>query len=198
MLHRIRLAMASGSFSMLQGIVEVDEAYIGGKKRSKSKSQRAALKPFSRDQTAVLGMVERKGNVRAFVLPSARPGHADVLPRLRATVHHDATLYSDTSVLYTNAAEHFLYHDSVNHSVEEYVRGAVHTNTIENFWSVLKRTLGGTYISVRPWQLHAYLDEQIFRYNERENTDGPRFAKALDGAFGKRVTYKTLTGKAKA
>jgi hypothetical protein len=120
-----------------------------------------------------------------------------MLPVLRESIHHDATLYTDSAQLYTHINEYFLKHASVNHSALEYVRGSVHTNTIESFWAVLKRTIGGTYIAPRPWHLDRYLDEQIFRFNERKNDDGPRFVKAVKGADGKRLTYKSLTAKPK-
>ncbi len=83
----------------------------------------------------------------------------------------------------------------MNHSIEEYARGNVHTNTIEGFWSVLKRTIGGTYTHVLPRHLDRYLAEQVFRFDERKNADGLCFAKATKGADGKRLTYKALTTK---
>jgi hypothetical protein len=95
---------------------------------------------------------------------------------------------------FTYIGKEFANHDWVNHSLE-YVRGNVHTNNIECFWSVLRRTLGGTYIHVSPRHLQRYLGEQVFRFNERKNDDGPRFKEALKGADSKRLTYKNLTAK---
>jgi len=196
MLHRIREAMQADDSSPLTGTVEVDEAYIGGKWHNKSLRARKALgrKAFMRDgKTAVLGMVQRKGKVRAWAV--ADTTHKTVLPKLRDSIHHDATLYTDESMLYKHVNEFFLHHASVNHSIEEYVRGNVHTNSIESFWAVLKRTIGGTYTHVAPEHLDRYLAEQIFRFDERENDDGPRFVKATKGADGKRLTYKALVAK---
>lgn len=147
----------------------------------------------------VIGMVERnrpdgrKGRVRAFAVPGM--SHKALLPVLKKSIHQDATLYTDESQLYVHISEFFLKHASVNHSVKEYVKGNVHTNNIECFWSVLKRTIGGTYTHVSPRHLDRYLAEQVFRFNERENDDGPRFVKAAKGADGKRLTYKALTAK---
>jgi hypothetical protein len=107
-------------------------------------------------------------------------------------------VFTDSAPGFAHLDEHFIRHEAVNHGLDEYVRGEVHTNTIENFWSVLKRMLSGTYISVDAKHLAKYVEEEIFRYNERENEDGPRFVKAVKGAEGKRLTYKTLIGKAGA
>lgn len=196
MLHRIRTSLANESFDQLRGIIEADETYIGGSYRSKPKRIRKdrtlASQRFT-NKTAVLGMVERGGRVRAYVLPA--PTSREIVPRLRAQVHQDATLFTDSAPTYKDIDEYFLRHDAVNHSLDEYVRGEVHTNTIENFWSVLKRMLAGTYISVQPKHLAKYIEEEIFRYNERENEDGPRFVKAVKGADGKRLTYRALTSK---
>ncbi|HVN68184.1 MAG TPA: IS1595 family transposase, partial [Candidatus Binatia bacterium] len=179
MLHRIRTALANDSFDQLRGIIETDETYVGGSYTSKPKRVRRnrtlASKRFE-NKTAVLGMVERGGRVRAMVLPTST--RRELLPRLRDHVHQDATVFTDANPSYRDLDEMFLRHDSVNHTLEEYVRGEVHTNTIENFWSVLKRMLGGTYIAVDAKHLAKYIEEEIFRYNERENTDGPRFVKA--------------------
>jgi transposase-like protein len=203
MLHRIREAMQDQTFSMLTGTVEIDEAYIGGKYRNKSLAKRKKLreqreargltKAHFEEKTAVLGMVERGGRVRAWSVPEV--SHKTLLPKLGASIHHDATVYTDSSGLYTHINEYFLHHSSVNHSIEEYVRGNVHTNNIECFWAVLKRTIGGTYIHVHPRHLDRYLAEQVYRFDERQNDDGPRFAKAVKRADGRRLTWKVLTDK---
>jgi transposase-like protein len=194
MLHRIRETMGTRTFERkFSGVVEADETYIGGKVKNKSKSERRKLRgKGTDDKTAVFGMVERGGNVVAYTVPNAQLD--TLLPILRRHVHHDATLYTDAARTYWSMDEHFLIHQMVNHHVNEYVRGAVHTNTVENFWSCLKRTLAGTYIAARPFHLDAYLAEQIFRYNERDDNDGGRFVKALKGADGKRLTYAAVTG----
>lgn len=195
MLARIRLAMESEGFEPLSGTVEVDETYMGGEWKNKPKRVRKGLSPTEhwKAKTMVFGMVERKGRVRAWTVPDK--SHKTLLPKLRASIHHDATVYTDGSEIYRHINEFFLTHSSVNHSIEEYVRGNVHTNNIECFWAVLKRTIGGTYTHVHPRHLDRYLAEQVFRFDERENQDGPRFAKATRGAEGRRLTYKALTAK---
>lgn len=198
MLHRIREAMQADEFEPLRGIIEVDEAYIGGKWDNKPMKVRRAAGPEGRkkaweSKTQVLGMVQRGGRVRAWTVPSGRG--ETLLPKLRKSIHHDATVYTDENYVYKHINEYFLQHSTVNHSLEEYVRGNVHTNNIECFWAVLKRTIGGTYTHVDPRHLDRYLAEQVFRFDERENTDGPRFAKAVKRAEGRRLTYKTLTTK---
>lgn len=193
-LHRVRLAMKNESFRKLAGTVEADESYIGGKTHNKPLYIRRQLRDGNptADKTMVFGMVERGGDVRAMTMPGSKPKLPTILPVLRKNVHEDATFYTDSAQLYTHINEYFLNHSSVNHSALEYVRGSVHTNTIESFWAVLKRTIGGTYIAPRPWHLDRYLDEQIFRFNERKNDDGPRFVKAAKAADGKRLTYAEL------
>jgi transposase-like protein len=197
MLQRIRLAMQDDAFDQLRGTIEVDETYIGGKWANKPNRVRKAAKDSLaaawQSKTPVVGMVERKGRVRAFKVPNVTA--KTLLPKLINSIDQDATVYTDAATLYTHINEFFLKHSSVNHTVHEYVRGQVHTNNIECFWSVLKRTIGGTYTHVNPRHLDRYLAEQVYRFNERENEDGPRFAKATKGADGKRLTYKALTAK---
>lgn len=203
MLHRIRLAMKNESKSKLGnqgGPVEMDETFIGGKLKNMHKSKRPKGTGFSgiptgaMAKTIVVGMLERNGRVKAEV----------VAERTRLVLHAlankhinpGATLITDEWHPYkgTNFA-----HEVINHAVE-YVRGQVHTQGIENFWSLLKRFLGGTYIAVEPFHLESYVDEQIFRYNNRATKDNPltdadRFALAASQISGKRLTYAELTGK---
>jgi transposase-like protein len=203
MLHRIREMLAEEQTDKLTGTVESDEAYIGGHYESMNRKRRRAIEKAGQtvysSKTAVIGMVERekpdgrKGRVRAFTVPNVSA--KTLLPKLLDSIHQDATLYTDEATLYTHINEFFLKHASVNHGLKEYVKGNVHTNNIECFWAVLKRTIGGTYTHVNPRHLDRYLAEQVYRFNERENTDGPRFAKATKGADGKRLTYKALTAK---
>jgi transposase-like protein len=193
MLHRLRLAMRTNDFDRLSGEVEADETYIGGKtRRGVPKAVRIgkAGKQAKQDAKAVvMGMRERGGRVRAKVVADNRK--TTLLPMLFQHVERGSVLYTDALKSYADARDAFV-HEVIDHSVS-YVSGRVHTNNIENFWSVLKRTLGGTYIAPRHFHLDAYLDEQVFRFNERTETDGPRFAKALKGADGQRLTWKTLT-----
>jgi transposase-like protein len=197
MLHRIREMMADEPTDQLTGTVEADEAYIGGSFETMNRRRRRAVEKAGHTvlsaKAAVVGMVERKGRVRAFAVPDTR--HKTLLPLLTNSIDPDATVYTDASVLYTHINEFFLKHSTVDHTLKEYVRGNVHTNNIEAFWSVLKRTIGGTYTHVNPRHLDRYLAEQVFRFNERENKDGPRFAKATKKADGRRLTYKALTSK---
>ena len=197
MMHRIRTALESDDTTPLTGTVEADEAYIGGSWEKMNRKRRARVEATGKtaraSKAAVFGMVQRGGKVRAFAVDDTQ--HRTLLPKLRASIHHDATLYTDKSSLYTHANEFFLHHSAVDHHLEEWVRGNVHTNNIECFWAVLKRTIGGTYIHVNPRHLDRYLAEQVFRFDERENQDGPRFVKATKRADGRRLTYRGLTAK---
>jgi len=196
MLHRIREAMQGDASEPLSGTVEADETYVGGKWENKSLRARKALgrKGHVREaKTAVFGIVERKGRVRAWSVPDTTA--KTLSPKLRASIDQDATVYTDSANVYIHINEYFLTHSSVNHRLHEYVRGNVHTNNIECFWAVLKRTIGGTYTHVHPRHLDRYLAEQVFRFDERKNDDGPRFTKATKGADGKRLTYKALIAK---
>lgn len=199
-LHRVRLAMQSGTFQKLVGTVEADESYIGGKSHNKPLYIRRQLRSGNPtdDKTMVFGVVQRGGDVRAWTMAGSKPKLSELLPVLRENVHEDATFYTDSASLYKHINEYFLKHSSVNHSALEYVRGSVHTNTIESFWAVLKRTISGTYIAPRAWHLDRYLDEQIFRFNERKNDDGPRFIQAVKGSDQKRLTYRDLTAAGQA
>ena len=180
----------------LDGEVEADETFVGGKLKFSKRARRNARegKPWdpSLNKTRVLGAVERGGKARAWAIPDLKK--QTMLPKLTDAILPDATLYTDGSGVLYQIGKRFAHHDWVNHALE-YVRGNVHTNNIECFWSVLRRTLGGTYIHVSPRHLDRYLGEQVFRFNEREESDGPRFKAALRGADSKRLTYKALIGR---
>ena len=193
MLHRIRLAMQDGGFAKLGGEVEIDETFIGGKARNMHKDKRAAKVTGTggKDKTPVMGMVERGGNVRAFVIDGRRK--KELQKQVREHVEAGAAIFTDELKSYNGLKTDF-QHEVINHAVE-YANGTVHTNTMENFWSLLKRGLHGTYISVEPFHLFRYLDEQAFRYNNRKATDAERFAAVMKQVVGRRVTYKQLTGK---
>jgi transposase-like protein len=190
MLHRIREAMRDKSFEKLKGPVEADETFIGAKHNARKDHHGRGQRRF-KPQTAVMGIVQRGGKVRAFVIPNA--GTMQLFMKLRDNVERGATVYTDSWAGY-NAARFRWTHHVVNHAIE-YVRGHVHTNNIEGFWSVFKRTIKGTYVAPRPKHLQAYIEEQVFRFNERKESDGPRFAKATKAADGKRLTYKALVAK---
>jgi transposase-like protein len=193
MLHRIRLAMQEGGFNKLGGEVEIDETFIGGKARNmhKAKRERVITGTGGKDKTVVLGMVERDGNVRAMVVDNRRK--SELQKQVREHVEAGAAIFTDELKSYDGLEDDY-QHAVINHAVE-YVNGKVHTNTMENFWSLLKRGLHGTYISVEPFHLFRYIDEQAFRYNNRQSTDAERFVGVMKQIVGRRVTYKQLTGK---
>ena len=193
MLHRIRLAMQDGGFNMLGGEVEVDETFIGGKARNMHKARRAekitGRGPEGKE--IVFGMVERGGKVVAGHVETRTK--KELQPLIRERVEAGAAIFSDELKSY-DGLEADYQHAVINHAVE-YVNGNVHTNTMENFWSLLKRGLHGTYISVEPFHLFRYIDEQAFRYNTRQLSDAERFSTVMKQIVGRRVTYRQLTGK---
>jgi transposase-like protein len=193
-LHRIRLAMQSGSFNKLSGDIEVDETFIGGKARNMHKHIRKEkiTGTGGANKTAILGIRERGGEIRAAVVEDTRS--ATLHPHIYGNVERGSNLYTDTYPTYRGLGRDFA-HETVDHA-EAYVVGQVHTNGLENFWSLLKRGLHGTYVSVEPFHLFRYLDERLFTYNLRDLTDFGRFTEVLRAAAGRRLTYDELTGKA--
>jgi hypothetical protein len=204
MLQRIRLAMKNGSIFKLggsdSGPVEVDETFIGPKPQKMHKDRRLRMQTAlnGRAKTVVMGMLDRESRqVRAKVIPNVR---RDVLQKeILNAIETGSTVYTDGAPAYDQLLLSGYLHQFVNH-VEEYVRGQVHTQGIENFWSLLKRTLSGTYVAVEPFHLDRYVDEQVFRYNNRATKDNPlndadRFSALLSQVSGKRLTYAELTGK---
>lgn len=144
------------------------------------------------DKAIVLGMVERDGKVRAFHVTGRRK--KELQDTIRENIEAGSAIFTDELKSYDGLAEDY-EHAVINHAVE-YVNDNVHTNTIENFWSLLKRGLHGTYISVEPFHLFRYIDEQVFRYNNRKDmNDADRFRAVIDEITGKRLTYQHLTGK---
>jgi transposase-like protein len=193
-MHRIRLAVQSGSFDKLCGEVEVDETFIGGKARNmhKAKREEKIQGRGAHGKEIVFGMVERGGDVRVMHVEKRKK--KELQSAIRENVSAGAAIFSDELLSYDGLNEDYK-HAVINHAVE-YVNENVHTNTMENFWSLLKRGLHGTYISVEPFHLFRYLDEQAFRYNNRKDmTDGDRFDLAVRQIVGKRLTYAELTGK---
>lgn len=190
MLHRIREAMKTGTFKKLDGPVEVDETFVGGASKNMHKRERAK-KITGRgavNKTAVQGILQRGGEVRTEVTNTTR-GRV-----LRGNVIRHVTpgavVYTDEAPSYTALARRFV-HSAVDHGIE-FVRGLVHVNGIENFWSLLKRTIRGTYIRPAPFHLHRYCTEQEWRYNNRKTGDGSRFLRVLRNVVGKRLTYRRL------
>ena len=200
MLQRIRLAMQSGSLMKLGGSgnpVEVDETFIGGKARNMHRDKRARMDKMALgNKTIVVGLLERDGNVRTKVVKDRDLGTMHGLVKDHVIAGSKVT--TDDYRGYWGLYKDYV-HEIVDHA-ETYVSGKVHTNGIENFWSLLKRGLKGTYVAVEPFHLFRYLDEQCFRFNNRgtkENkiNDGERFEMLLSQIAGKRLTYSALTGK---
>lgn len=176
--------------------VEVDETFVGGKPRFMHRKARLARRIAANctDKTPVFGIFERgTRQVRASVLPNVK--RETLQKKILDNVGFGTTVYSDGWVGYDGLKGANFVHETVNH-LNEYVRGSVSTQAMENFWSCLKRTLGGTYVAVEPFHLDRYLDEQVFRFNNRIGyNDGQRFQKALSMVEGKRLTWTELTGK---
>ncbi|MGB8478763.1 MAG: IS1595 family transposase [Acidobacteriaceae bacterium] len=210
MLHRIRLALRTndwgkGKMGSGGGAVEVDEAFVGGSPKNWHLSKRAKRVRFTPSEeklddhkTAVVGLLDRDTRqVRAKVIPNVK---REVLQdEILKNVVGTGKVFTDGLKSYSNLPALQFVHETVDH-LNEYVRGEVHTNGIENFWSLLKRGLKGTYVAVEPFHLDRYVDEQVFRFNNRatkENpmTDADRFILALSQIAGKRLTYAELTGK---
>ncbi len=193
--HRIRLALHAGSFEKLSGYVEVDETFIGGKARNmhtEEKKRKIQGRRGPMGKAIVAAVLERGGKVRAKVVD--RRKKKDLQAFVREHVEPKSALYSDALKSYEGLAGEFL-HQVIDHA-EAYVDGQIHTNGLENFWSLLKRGIHGTYVSVEPYHLFRYVDEQAYRFNNRGITDGERFSMAVTGIVGKRVTFAELTGKA--
>jgi len=194
MAHRIRFALHHGSFEKLSGHVEADETFIGGKARNMHVSQRRRriTGTGTKDKTAVMGILERGGKVRTSVLPN-RKRHA-IQSEVRKHVEAGSALYTDALLSY-NGLEGDYTHQVVDHAVQ-YVDGQVHTNGLENFWSLLKRGISGTYVSVEPFHLFRYLDEQAYRFNNRKDMgDFDLFRLAASQIVGKRLTWNEVTGR---
>jgi transposase-like protein len=175
------------------GEVEADETFIGGKARNMHKSKREEkITGRGPDGKAIVAAVlERGGKVHAQVMDSRKKTPLQKL--VRDNVEAGSNLYSDALKSYDGLSEDFA-HQVIDHA-EKYVDGQIHTNGLENFWSLLKRGLHGTYISVEPFHLFRYIDEQAFRYNNRNVTDAERFAAVMKQIVGRRLTYAQLTGK---
>lgn len=223
MLQRLRLVLKTGSMHKLGGEggpVELDESYHGGEPKNRHMGKRSPVDPkyvlnsegikvknprrrkllcgAATEKTPVFGMLDRNTRqVRAHVIPQIR--REVLMNSILDNVEKGSTIYTDGLSAYSSLPAMEFIHETVNH-ITEYVRGDVHTNGIENFWSLLKRTLKGTYVAVEPFHLDRYIDEQAFRYNNRATKDNPltdadRFALALSQVANKRLTYAELTGK---
>ncbi|HEV1284938.1 MAG TPA: IS1595 family transposase [Bryobacteraceae bacterium] len=198
--HRIRLALANGTLDKMSGDIEADETFVGGKTNNmhrNSKRKRQAMNDGNWGKTIVLGLLQREGQVRAAVAPSRHKHqvHSNIL----ANVEPGSKLYTDEFNSYDGLPASFT-REVINH-LQGYVNGKISTNQMENFWSLLKRGLKGTYVSVDPAHLQAYVDEQVFRFNNRKDADGKsltdadRFDVAVRQIVGKRLTWNDLINK---
>jgi transposase-like protein len=215
MLQRIRFAMQSSSSKKFGGPgneVEADETFVGGRAKNMHASRRAMFKAAREsanytgdanyiNKTTVWGVLDREQRkVRATVVPKVN--RESLQAAVLNQVEHGSKIYTDEASVYKSLPQEYT-HEFVNH-MERYVNGQVHTNGLENFWSLTKRTLSGTYVAVEPFHLHRYLDEQMFRYNNRldengnKRTDAERFSLVVSQIIGKRLTYAEVTGKVDA
>lgn len=195
MLHRIRYAMKTGSLDKFDGTVEVDETFVGGLEKNKHKEKKLKAGRGSVGKTIVMGVLERAktekdiSKIRVAIIPNTTQG------TLHGVIKHNVTLgaevFTDAARGYNGLSEMFK-HDFVDHAIE-YVKGRVHTNSVENFWNLLDRGIRGTYIRPSAQHLLRYVDEQAFRFNHRSGTDLTRFLQTIRQISGKRLTYEELT-----
>jgi transposase-like protein len=213
MLQRLRLALKAKELGIKFGSndggeVEVDESFVGGKLKNMHRSRANKLNEVKQgtgaetrvkheNKAAVLGILDRESRqVRAKVVPNVK--RETLQQEILKNVKYGSRVYTDQAVAYDTLRRRYI-HETVNHA-ETYVQGQIHTNGLENFWSLMKRNLAGTYVAVEPYHLDRYLDEQMFRFNNRATKDNPlndsdRFLLALSQVAGKRLTYAELTGK---
>lgn len=199
--HRIRFALGMDAGEKMSGHVEADETFIGGKARNMHASKRARriTGTGGKDKVPVMGILERgkdgqPSKVRTSVIPNRKK--SALQSEVRKHVEAGSALYSDALQSYSGLEREYA-HQVIDHAVA-YVDGNVHTNSLENFWSLLKRSISGTYVSVEPFHLFRYLDEQAYRFNQRHLTDAERFDAAVRGIVGRRLTFEQLTGKESA
>lgn len=205
-LQRLRLALHQGGFTIRTKIggegneLEADETFVGGLTKNMHKGRRTEVEGRGplQNKTIVHGILDwNLRQVRATAVPNVK--RETLQDEIFKNVKYGSTIYTDSAVAYDNGLQRRFVHDFVN-KTEGHVKGRVHTNGMENFWSLMKRSLKGTYVAVEPFHLFRYVDEQVFRYNNRKAggrklTDSERFANAMALVAGKSITYADLTGK---
>jgi len=198
LLHRIRLAMKTGSFVKMTGTVETDETFVGGKAKNMHQERRQSIIKGrgAVGKAIVMGMLERgdkeTGKVSQMKAMVIADRSAEILQgKIRENVEAGSEVMTDQWTGYEGLDADYI-HSVINHSVK-YAEGNIYTNGAENFWTLFKRCIKGTYVSVEADHLEAYIDEETFRFNERGGKDNDRFVAALQGIVGRRVTYKELT-----
>jgi len=192
MQQRIRLAMQNGDFfKQLTGEVEVDETFIGGKARNMHKGKRKAKGRGAAGKAVVMGLLQRHGEVRTLVVDNTK--RSTLQPVVREHVEKGAAVFTDALASYAGLAPTYV-HQVIDHA-ECYAKGNIHTNGLENFWSLFKRCIKGTHVSVEPFHLFRYLDAECYRFNNRKTDDGNRFIGVVQSIDGKRLTYKSLIGE---
>jgi transposase-like protein len=198
MLQRLRKVLQDDDKTKLEGTIEVDESFIGGKARNMhlSKRLKAMEKKNRGGKSIALGFLERGGRLRTTVVEDRE--RRTLQGHIRNHVEPGAEVVTDELHSYWGLEKDYA-HEIINHAAQ-YVNGHIHTNGLENFWSLVKRALNGTYVSVAPFHLFRYLDEQAFRWNwrstkNRKVTNVERFAIALSQIAGKRLTYAEVTGQ---
>ncbi len=194
MLHRIREAIATGSAELFNGPVEADETFVGGLEKFKHTDKKLNLGRGSVGKSIVMGILDRgdankKSRIKAHVVHDT--SHNTLSGKINESVKEFATIYTDAWKGYKGLSEKYV-HEFIDHTIK-YALGQVHTNGIENFWSLLKRCLKGTYIAVQPFHLKRYIDEMVFRFNHRDGLDRDRFLTRLTMIEGKRLTFDELT-----
>ncbi|MBK7885642.1 MAG: IS1595 family transposase [Chitinophagaceae bacterium] len=188
-LHRVRQLMGE-PIDKMDSIVEVDETYVGGKWENMNRGKLKEMRKYGREnKVPVMGFVQRDGKARLTVI--GKDSFKDVV---RKNIHNSATVITDTHLSYQGLKFEFAGHEFVNHSQSEYRNGITYTNTVEGFFSILKRTIFGTYHQVSPKHLHRYCEETAYRYNTRKVKDNERFNLTMQNVEG-RLTYNNLIQK---
>lgn len=186
--HRIRTMLTEKAPVLLSGVVEVDETYVGGKIANRHVSKRKTNRD---NKTMVFGAVQRSGKVVTQIVDNTKA--SSLIGAIKANVQEGSTMVSDENVGYKTVSKSYI-HLSVNHSKEQYVKGIAHTNTIEGFWSLLKRQINGIHHSVSPKHLQRYCNESAYRYNRKNKAQDERFSDAVSNCEG-RLKYTELIGK---